>query len=254
MAFCQFCTDAITYSQNYWVMSYLDDVIGVNTPVKASKAYYSLLNLLDQLGLPVNVDKISAPVSKLICLGIQVDAEMGVLSIPQEKLCKITNLCGQWENKTFTTYNQLQKLLGHLIYISRCIKPSRLFVNRMLQLLRSIPSNGKNKLDTGFFRDLKWIITFLDTFNGSVEMHLSAKAPQYNVHMDACLKGKGAICNNMVYYIPVHPSLQQLYHITQLEAANALIVWDLMFKNKYVILWCDRGLGGVAVRVLTSNL
>ena len=145
-------------------------------------------------------------------------------------------------NKTFTTRNQLQKLLGHLIYISRSIKPSRLFVNRMLQSLRSIPSNGKKKLDTGFFRDLKWFIAFLDTFNGSVEMHLFVKAPQYNVHMDACLKGMGAICNKMVYYTPVHPSLQQLCHITHLEAANALIVlrkWGSMFKNKYIILWCD---------------
>ena len=91
------------------------------------------------------------------------------------------------------------------------------------------------KLDTGFSGDLKWFITFLDTFNGLVEMHLSAKAPQYNVHMDACLRGMGAICNNMVYYTPVHPSLQQLCHITHLEAANALIVlktWGSMFKNK----------------------
>ena len=32
-SFCQYCTDAVTYlmnSQNYWVMSYLDDVIGVD--------------------------------------------------------------------------------------------------------------------------------------------------------------------------------------------------------------------------------
>ena len=225
-------------TQNYWVMSYLDDII----PVKAHKAYYSMLNLLEQLGLPVNRDKISAPVSKLVCLGIQVDANTGVLSIPQEKLCKIKNLCDQWQNKTFTTRNQLQKLLGHLIYISRCIKPARLFVNRMLQLLRSIPLNNRKDLDLGFFSDLRWFTTFLDNFNGSVEMHLTGLAPHYNVYMDACLKGMGAICINMVYYTPICTSLQKLCHITQLEVANALIVlrtWGLTFKNKYVIIWCD---------------
>ena len=244
-SFCQLCTDAVTYlmsTQNYWVMSYLDDIIGVDVPVKAHKAYYSMLNLLEQLGLPVNRDKISAPVLKLVCLGIQVDTRTGVLSIPQEKLCKIKNLCDQWQNKTFTTRNQLQKLLGHLIYISRCIKPARLFVNRMLQLLRSIPSNNTKNLDLGFFRDLRWFTTFLDNFNGSVEMHLTGVAPHYNVHMDACLKGMGAICNNMVYYTPICASLQKLCHITQLEVTNALIVlrtWGLTFKNKYVIIWCD---------------
>ena len=125
VSFCQLCTDAVTYLmniQNYWIKSYLDDVIGVDAPVKAHKAYYSMLNLLEQLGLPVNSDKISAPVSKLVRLGIQVDTKTGVLSIPQEKLSKIKSLCGQWQNKTFTTRNQLQKLLGHLIYISRSIK------------------------------------------------------------------------------------------------------------------------------------
>ena len=88
-SFCQLCTDAVTYlmsTKNYWVMSYLDDVIGVDNPEKALGAYHSLLNLLEQLGLPVNMDKISAPVSKLICLGIEVDAKTGTLSIPQEKL------------------------------------------------------------------------------------------------------------------------------------------------------------------------
>ena len=112
----------------------------------------------------------------------------------------------------------------------------------MLQLLRSIPANGKKKLDIGFYRDLKWFTAFSDTFNGSVEMHLELKVPQYNVHMDACLKGIGAICNNMVYYTPVHSILQQVCHINHLEAANALIVlrtWGSFFKNKYVILWCD---------------
>ena len=112
----------------------------------------------------------------------------------------------------------------------------------MLQLLRSIPSNNRKDLDLGFFRDLKWFTTFLDNFNGSVEMHFTGVAPHYNVHMDACLKGMGAICNNMVYYTPICTSLQKLCHITQLEVANALIVlrtWGLMFKNKYAIIWCD---------------
>ena len=39
-SFCQFCPDAVTYlmdSQNYWVMLYLGDVIGVDAPVKESK-------------------------------------------------------------------------------------------------------------------------------------------------------------------------------------------------------------------------
>ena len=42
-----------------------------------------------------------------------------------------------WANRKYScTRRQLQSLLGHLIYIHKCVKPSRFFVNRMLDLLR----------------------------------------------------------------------------------------------------------------------
>ena len=75
---CQFSTDAITYlmaSQRHWVMSYLDDVIGASFPDRADDAFLMLVQLLQNLGLPLNKSKVVAPVSKLTCLGIDVDAK-----------------------------------------------------------------------------------------------------------------------------------------------------------------------------------
>ena len=34
------------------------------------------------------------------------------------------------------TKSELQSLLGLLLYITKCVKPARFFLNRMLQLLR----------------------------------------------------------------------------------------------------------------------
>ena len=81
---CQFSMDAITYlmaSQRHWVMSYLDDVIGASSD-RADDAFLTLVHLLQNLGLPLNKSKFVAPLSKLTCLGIDVDAKAGILTIP----------------------------------------------------------------------------------------------------------------------------------------------------------------------------
>ena len=54
---CQMATDAITYlmwTQNNWIMAYLDDLVGVADPDKAQAAFLTLSNLLQALGLPIN--------------------------------------------------------------------------------------------------------------------------------------------------------------------------------------------------------
>ena len=170
----QLATDAITYlmwTQRHFCVNYLDDVIGVSPPSCANNAFSTLMNLLDALGLPVNFKKVEKPQTKITCLGIDIDAKNGILTVPDKKMEKIRMLCIQWKNKTCATKNQLQKLLGNLLHIHRCVQPTRLFTNRMLQLLRSCPKKGSIKLNSEFFKDLNWFCKFLKVFNGSVEIH-----------------------------------------------------------------------------------
>ena len=61
-------TDAITYlmwTQNTWIMAYLDDLVGVVEPDKAQAAFLTLSNLLQALGLPINFKKEKPLVTKL---------------------------------------------------------------------------------------------------------------------------------------------------------------------------------------------
>ena len=146
---CQFSTDAITYlmaSQRHWMMAYLDDIIGASTPDRANDAFQTVVHLSEKLGLSLNNNKVVAPTSKLTCLGIDVDAKEGILTIPPLKLKEIKNLCYKWTHKEAATRNQLQKLLGKLLYINICIKPARLFSNRMLQLPRQCPVKGQVRI------------------------------------------------------------------------------------------------------------
>ena len=99
---------------------------------------------------------------------------------------KIHLLCTHWRQNTFATRNQLQKLLGNLLHIHRCVKPARLFTNRMLQTLRTCPKRGSIPLNNEFFKDLNWFSKFLKVFNGSVEIHITREI-ENTVYVDSSL-------------------------------------------------------------------
>ena len=160
---------------------------------------------------------------------------------PLKKLSEIRKLCVKWVGKEVTTRNQLQKLLGKLLYINRCIKPARLFSNRMLQLLRQCPIKGYITISQGFWKDLNWFLSFMEQFNGSVEMHLR-DTYTYEIYVDASLQGLGAKLDNMVYAIPILCALKDVCTIVHFEALNILVAlkcWAKYLTNQKVVFWCD---------------
>ena len=58
--------------------------------------------------------------------------------------------------------------MGTLLYIHKCVRPARLFVNRILATLRESPESGHTSLPPAFHRDIAWFNTFLPVFNGQV--------------------------------------------------------------------------------------
>ena len=100
------------------------------------------------------------------CLGIQIDTVSRTLSIPDNKLAEIVELYISWNTKTYCSKKVLQSLLGSLLYINKCAKPTCYFLNRMLAVLRNNYQVENCLLDHSFFQDLAWFNTFLCNFNG----------------------------------------------------------------------------------------
>ena len=142
--------------RGYDVINYMDDFIGLGVPSVARASFDALRILLRQLGLDVSQKKLIAPSTKAVCLGVEIDTVNHTISIPQEKLTKIHDMVNEWTSKHFCSMRQLQSLLGHLMYIQKCVKPSRFFVNRMLDLLRRNYDASSITLDHDFKRDLRW--------------------------------------------------------------------------------------------------
>ena len=126
------------------MFAYIDDYILISPEGDAQRQFRRLASLLTELGLPSNPDKQTSPCRKLTCLGIQIDLDAHTLSIHPDKLQSIYSSCLDVSIRRHLTRTQYQSLLGKLLYIHKCVKPARTFINRMLALFRA--SNRARKI------------------------------------------------------------------------------------------------------------
>ena len=85
-----------------------------------------------------------------MCLGVEIDSVTFTVAIPAEKLKDTVDLCEKWHHTVAYTKRELQFLLGTLLYASKCVPPSRFFINRMLDTLRKSDKQTKIILGKGF--------------------------------------------------------------------------------------------------------
>ena len=230
--------------------NYIDDFLYYELPSKIQAAYEFLLHLLQELGLDISQKKLHPPDTQVVCLGILFDTINRTISIPVEKLQEIIQTCNQWSDKRSCTKNQLQSLLGSLLYITKCVRPARYFLNRMLQVLRDNVNVNRILLPADFHKDLNWFLTFLNSYNGVTIYDIRPISGQ--IYLDACLTGLGGSFKNMVYTIPLPVGFEN-YSIVHLEMVNivaALKIWGPMWRDTRIQIYCDNL---AVVQVLNSG-
>ena len=141
-------------------------------------------------------------------------------------------------------------LLGNLLYIHKCVKPSRIFVNRMLELLHKNYDTASISITQEFKRDLRWFCNFLGQYNGT--SYFDYKSTDFVVELDACLVNLGGRYKNLVYHLPVVKPYANLA-IVHLEMINILVavrIFGHIWHRKLVLVKCDNE---AVVQVLTSG-
>ena len=159
-------------------------------------------------------------------------------SIPMEKLSDIKILCNKWQGKHKASRKQFQSLLGKLLYITKCVRYSRIFMGRMLSTFRRQHDKHTIELDSEFHKDLAWFNTFLTGFNGAVFLQRHA---QYDIFVDASFMGVGAFFENKVYAYGI-PQWCRNWSIAHLELINVLITiraFKITLRNSIVKIHCD---------------
>ena len=238
------------HREGFDVVNYVDDFVGIDVPSVARGSYDRLCEILSDLGLDVSVKKLVASCTKVTCLGVDIDTVEKTIAIPEDKMRRIEAMLQEWKSKAFASRQQLQSLLGNLLYIHKCVKPARTFINCMLQLLRENYDKNSISLTHEFRRDLRWFLKFVRSYSGT--SFIDHKPIEASIELDACLTGFGGCWGNCVYHVPIEKRYKKLA-ITQLETLNILVALRLFapyWHRKKVHVKCDNL---AAVQVLTSG-
>ena len=134
---------------------------------------------------------------------------------------------------------QLQSLLGSLLYIHKCVKPARYFLNRMLGTLRGASNPARVMLSDDFQRDLAWFDKFLPSYNGiSIYVHKNSDS---TLELDACLTGLGGCWGQYVYYLPISRGFANLdiVHLEMVNIVMALRLFARLWSRTRVLVKCD---------------
>ena len=170
-------------------------------------------------------------------MGIIVDVDSHTFSIEETNLNEISRECVSAFIRTRLSKRELQSLLGKLLYISRCVKNSCAFLNRMLQTLRDHHDADHTYPSEGFYQDLFWLLKFLESSNGVIRFCRDPVA--YIVHVDATLSHIGGAWGSLFYASEI---LFDDLAITQCEMYNIVVaakLWGREWRDKVVNIKCD---------------
>ena len=80
-------------------------------------------------------------------LGNIVDAEKLRIEVSEQRMKELRQELEQWIDRDTCIKKQLQSIIGKLSFITNCVRPGRIFINRMLETMRRMPQHGTGKVD-----------------------------------------------------------------------------------------------------------
>ena len=256
---CQRTTTAINHiykNHNYSAVNYLDDFAGCEQKHIAAIAYDTLQYIFDSLGIQESISKACPPSTHMIFIGILFNTVDMTMEVDPEKLGELHYLLPKWLNKQTCKVKELQSLIGKLQFVAKCVAPGRIFISRMLNLLKgNINNNIQITLNNEFRKDVNWWITFLPLYNGvSIIPYSHWSNPDSVFSSDACITGCGAYFRGHYFHAEFPKSIQELQlHIIALELLSITVackIWGKHLRGNKILVFCDNT---TSVTVLNSG-
>ena len=224
------------------IFNYVDDLIGCGRRGTVEDAFQFLKQLLEKLDFPISQSKLVEPSHECHCLGVLINTKERTLSLTAEKIAEIIDKCSCMLNSEWASKRQLQSVIGSLMFLHKCVRPTRFFVNRLLHTLRV--SNNRFKVTEDMRRDLRWFLRFAPQFNGTTTYDHVVIDQMETLHIDACLTGVGGVWKNNVYMCDIPDDMNQNngYNITHFELINILValkIWGHLWCHQKVLIYTD---------------
>ena len=243
---CQRATNILVYickQSGVEILNYLDDLEGAEVEERAQWTFEFLGELLKKLGFTESVAKACAPATRMVFLGIMFDTVKMVMEVTLERVQDTLEEVARWVTKENTSQKELQVLLGKLHFVCKCVRQGRVFVSRLLNLLRETSECGVVSVGEEARADIRWFEIFLPEYNG-VTLIPEARwsEPDTVFATDACLAGCGGVCGNEYFWSEFPARISQAtLHISALEMLAVVLavrVWGHhipMGKNQGVL-------------------
>ena len=237
---------------------FLDDFVGADAPEQAPVAFVHLGDLLSVLGATESASKACPPHTEMVFIGVWFNSVSMTMEVTPSRLKKIMQELPSWLSRRKATRKEVERLVGVLGFVAKCVRPSRIFMSRMLNELRRLPLTGQHVLSQDFKWDVYWWSCFMPQYNG-ISMIPRPYWSEVNsvLATDACLSGCGAV--NWVtgeYFHSVFPSdiLALDLSINSLELLTIMVaikVWGRALKSYRIKVQCDNTTAVAAVNMAT---
>ena len=119
------------------ILHYIDDCfVSCRPHLEFAKGQLKLiLAIYDYLGVPVSLPKLKGPVTEIDYLGIVINSESMTARLSEERVAAICTALEQWVTRPSCAVVDLQSLIGTLSFAAKVVRPGRIFLRRMLDLL-----------------------------------------------------------------------------------------------------------------------
>ena len=116
-----------------FVIHYLDNFLTVGSPSSDScqQNLDILMQLCNDLGVPLALEKVEGPSTIISFLGILLDTVRMVIRLPEDKLVRIKDTLSTWLEKKKATKREILSLVGLLQHATKVVRYGRTFVGRM---------------------------------------------------------------------------------------------------------------------------
>ena len=235
------CPMHLTYIHNqasYFLFNYIDDFIGVELLANIHSSMNCLTRMLNDIGVKKAISKRVEPTQNLNCIGTMVDAKKGILYVLPERREALLGELQEWLFKDKCSIKDVQRLVGKLQFICAVVRPGRLFMSRMLDMLREVEKGGMLKITQQCRLDILWWLKYLPEFDLWM-MHI--KQLNKILASDACLEGMGATCGDQ-FIKSEFPVEWKKKNIAYLELLAVVVVCKVCIKEvrgKSILIKCD---------------
>ena len=198
----------------------------------------AVIDLCDQIGLPLAEDKTVLPTTRITFLGLVIDLETLTISVPDDKRIDIVQMLHKLMSGRNTKVRKLMSITGKLRFMCKAIPAGRPFLRRMFDAMKGQAKHTWIKIPQEVKQDAHTWLQFLEHFNGTTQFPplVLPVPPDIDIFTDASLRGYGIVCGNQ-WVMQAFPGFEQEPSMTWRELYPILValsVFQDRIQNKVV--------------------